>query len=147
MSDSNIADQTVKAYAQKNNIDLDSAQQKLEDNYKKEVESVDAKDLSLKSIKAIREIGPKVHGLELREQDLILKMRAIQSKLQTLQDLEEKVSDLQSRLDIQQDVVKKTLQAVINEVNSIERPQPDLLEVIKWTLVRFKNYLMKSLRL
>ena len=58
---------------------------RIRDNYRKEVESVDAKEIALKCIKSIRQIAPKVHGLELRESDYKFKIQSLESQVKTLE--------------------------------------------------------------
>lgn len=141
MSDTN--DGVVKAYATKLNIDMDTARERLEDNYKKEVEDVDAKEIALKCIKSIREMSPKLMGVVNREIDTVYKIQQIEStlsqvriKLQDLQSLQEEVLNLRNELDTQKRVFKKAVQ-LFQEQQS----QPTLMDVIRCNYRRLLNFL------
>lgn len=118
---------TVEAYAYKTGLDLESAKKRLEDNYKKEVEQTDPKELSLKCIKAIRELSPKINGLVQREGDYShgikqnkLDIRKLQDSLSHLEGqnkalsadlfkLETSQQDLENRMDRLVEIVGKEI--------------------------------------
>ena len=127
MSESKIQEEVVSSYALKEGLDLTEARKRLESNYKKEVEQVDAKEIALKCLKAIRSISPKVTGMEMREQDSILKIRG----------LEGTVRGLKNRLDAQETTFRKTIELIIEQ----SKPKESFLKCY-W--MKLKNYLLKK---
>ena len=63
------SEEAVSAYAVRKEINLDAARARLQENYRKEVEAVEFKEVALRLSNAMKMISPKMMGLELREQD------------------------------------------------------------------------------
>ena len=67
----NIDPSIVQEYAKKYNISHEDALKKLRENYEKEVSKIDNRQLSLRCMRGLREVSPKVAGLEQRQNDLL----------------------------------------------------------------------------
>lgn len=86
-----ISHEAVCGYATRCNINLQESYNRLQEKYKQEVESVDAKEVALKCIKAIRMVAPKVNGLEIRENEYRLMINKMNSRLD---NIETKINEL-----------------------------------------------------
>lgn len=62
-------EEVVKQYSNRFHIDLEAAKARLQDNYKKEIEDVNHKEIALRLSNAFKVMSPKLMGLEFREKD------------------------------------------------------------------------------
>ena len=72
----------VKEYALEHDITQKEARQKLRENYEYEVSKVDFRKLTLRAIDGLRQMSPKVSGLELREHDTIIRIQELERKVE-----------------------------------------------------------------
>jgi hypothetical protein len=61
-------EEAVKQYSDRMRINLESAKERLRDNYRREVEEVEFKEVALRLSNGMKQLAPKMMGLELREQ-------------------------------------------------------------------------------
>jgi hypothetical protein len=59
--------EAIKTYSIRKQIDLTAAKQRLEENYRKEVEDIEFKEIALRLSNAMKVLSPKMLGLEQRE--------------------------------------------------------------------------------
>lgn len=97
-----VRPEVAKAYALKHSIvnaagslDIEAATERLKANYKAEYESVDGREMALKNTKYLRLIGPKVNGLEMREQAVHRQLQSLDSRVKSLEDLSDNIDKLQ----------------------------------------------------
>ena len=62
-------EEVIKQYSNRFHIDLDSAKARLQENYKKEIDDVNHKEIALRLSNAFKVMSPKLMGLEFREKD------------------------------------------------------------------------------
>jgi hypothetical protein len=109
-----VDDNAARAYSKKLGVNLEEAKERLALNYIEEVEKVDAKEISLKNAKALRMIGPKVSGLEMREQEIHRKVDFLQSKVNFLSKLEDEVNKMTEEFKYIKEKMAKSLQSMID---------------------------------
>lgn len=61
------SEEAVTTYSRRKNINLKEAKERLEANYRKEVEDVEFKEIALRLSNAMKMLSPKMLGLEQRE--------------------------------------------------------------------------------
>jgi hypothetical protein len=61
------SDEAVSSFSSRRQINLIEAKKRLEDNYRKEVEEVEFKEVALRLSNAMKVLAPKMMGLEQRE--------------------------------------------------------------------------------
>lgn len=123
-----ITNEAVGAYAVKCRISHTEAKERLEENYKKEVESTKAKEIALKCIKAIRLLTPQIAGVVQREKDWMHKINRIESKVNSL---EFSVKDMKEEMENQKLTFKKALVTLI-ELQARNKPPKGFWNRIKW---------------
>ena len=151
MSDNkDIDNKVVEAYAIKVNVNLEEGRRRLEENYKKEVESVDAKEVALKCIKALRIISPKVTGLELREIDTIHRVNDL------IRDIKAENREIKEENREIKEENRKVIRSVYDLLNSMceeadkLRAEVDELKTqntkgfFGWIFRFFRNFLMNK---
>jgi hypothetical protein len=107
-----VDDTTVKLYSNKLGIDLETAKTKLAENYRKEYEEADPREIATKAMKFLRQLGPKVAGLESREQGIDYRIKAMEMKLISLENEKSQVNGLNAdlyRLENQVEDLKKVM--------------------------------------
>ena len=62
-------EEVIKQYSNRFHIDLDSAKARLQENYKKEIDDVNHKEIALRLSNAFKVMSPKLMGLVFREKD------------------------------------------------------------------------------
>lgn len=122
------------------------AVERIKENYRKEVEEIDAKEIALKCIKSIRQIAPKVMGLEQREDNYNFRIQSLEGQIKKLQDgyeykirgLEREVSSLSRDFEIHKKIAKQSVETV-NQI-LLETQKPSLYERLcqKITLLLIK---------
>lgn len=89
------SEEAIVHYKERFGVDLNEAKRRIEENYRREIESVDHKEIALRLSNAMKIISPKLMGLEFREKDReILSQRAIslaESASQKVNEIENKV--------------------------------------------------------
>ena len=63
---------------------MKDARKKLQDNYEKEIKNVDFRALVLRSIDGMRQMSPKLMGLENREVDIQHRMQSLEAEVKQL---------------------------------------------------------------
>lgn len=112
-----LTDELLKDYAKGKDITIEDAKVRVAENYKKEVEEVDAKEVALKCMEAIRQTLPKVHGLELREMD---------AKAQ-LSQLQNDIDSLKRKNTILEKIAKESV-ATVNQILLETQNRPSIFE-------------------
>lgn len=149
MSDISLKTEVIRNYANKIGINLEEAKKRLETNYKKEVESVDAKEIALKSIKAIRLMSPQLAGVVQREKDVIMKVRSLEGEVKGLRiqvdvfskhiiSLQDQNVTILKQLELQKNTFKKTITLLEEEINKSK----ESLFSCYWK--KLKSYLLKD---
>jgi uncharacterized coiled-coil DUF342 family protein len=76
----------VEQYALKYGTSIEDAEKRLSRQYKIEQTTIPTRELSIKCIQSIREIAPKINGLEQRDLEYQKKFNYFQQHIQTLTD-------------------------------------------------------------
>lgn len=103
-------EEAVKQYSNRFHIDIDAAKARLQDNYKKEIESVDHKEIALRLSNAFKVMSPKLMGLEFREKEReALAKEAISTANRAREQVSEAVSTAKAAA---KDTVIETIRAL-----------------------------------
>lgn len=132
-----ITEDLIKQYSLVNNVSREEAKATLIDNFEKESSEVDPRQISLKAIKMIRHLSPKVGGLELRENDNLNRMRSIERQNAELRDEVRKLAEFQQNMLVTYDGV---MRSVNNRVTRLEENKG----VFRWILNKLKIFLKKK---
>ena len=126
MSDTSLKDEVIRNYAVKVGVNYAEAKARLDENYKKEVEEVDAKEIALKCIKAMRQMSPQLAGVVQREKDWAFK----------IQTLENVVRDLRTQLEAQEEIFRQMI-SMLNK----QKPKESRFS---WIWNKLKTFLLRS---
>lgn len=74
----------IQQYAIQNNIKMKEARERLEKNYEEELNTVDFRQLVLRSIDGMRQISPKLNGVENRSADNNIRIRQLEKSLEEI---------------------------------------------------------------
>jgi hypothetical protein len=98
------SEEAIKLFSVRRNINLEDAKKRLQENYKKEVEEVEFKEVALRLSNAMKVISPKMLGLEQRELERENRVKEAINKSNEAIDrvnfLEEKLHKLQNKPNI-----------------------------------------------
>lgn len=129
------SDEAVRTYSSRLQINLCDAKKRLEENYKKEVESVDSKEIALRLSNAMKVLSPKMMGLELRERDREeLAKRAISKVDSVVAKCESMIENAKS--EVYADTVKMVSESL--DLSKIVRSMIELEKQNKWV---YEEYL------
>lgn len=125
------SDEAIKIYAERHNFDLEEAKKRLEENYRNEVENVDAKEIALKISNGFKIISPKVLGLEQREQDHVARIKGLEARVNYLQSDKAEITAINARLGI---LVDSSIDVArqLEELTEEAKFQPTFIQRLKW---------------
>jgi len=129
MDDNSPEETTVTAYSQIHHVDKETARERLNKKYKEEVESVDAKEIALKCMKAIRVTLPKVQGFEGRESDVLFRLKNIERSIEKLEN--------------ENMILKKIAKQSVETVNAILQESEQQKEIIKPKITIYEKICLK----
>lgn len=133
---------TVTAYSEKFNVDLETARERLDKKYKAEVESVDAKEIALKCMKAIRTTLPKVQGLELREAELNRKFKVLEKAFWSLEKF---VDKMDNEIDLLKKIAEQSVKTIteLNKEIDLKLIQHNKVNIFRKTWLKILSILKK----
>ena len=97
-------EETVKAYASLKRIHIDKARAILENNYEEEAK-LEPRAIALQCIKHLRQLSPKVQGMELRETETQY----------VLKKLESSVARLHNDFELHKEIAKQSV-GTVNQI-------------------------------
>lgn len=86
-------------------VDLEAAKERMEKERQEKIDAIDPKEVANRCMNAIRQMSPKLRGMEQREQ----------GTLYDIKELKTRVNSLETQLEQQKDVFIKAIQAINNE--------------------------------
>lgn len=159
-------EEAVQQYSNRFHIDLEAAKARLQDNYKKEIESVDHKEIALRLSNAYKILSPKLMGLEFREKDREeLAKKAISTANSAISKVDNAIGDAKAaakqevfetlkaldvgkmaiafaELERQNEVLRRSLENIEGRLYAVEGTVPDkrsFLEKVKDNFRYFWN--------
>lgn len=98
----------VQHYAVLKGISQTEARDKLKANYEAEVKEIPLRDLVLRTLTGMRQVVPKLQGMEQREQGTVAKIRQLENGLSRIARQLEQDTDLRSRVSRLEDELKNS---------------------------------------
>lgn len=126
-----VKDEVAKAYSKKHGFSLEEAKKRLEANYKAEYESVDGREMALGNTKYLRQIGPKVNGLEMREQAVHRKLESLEKKVQALDSLFTEVKEIKDDYNLVKSKLLDSLQGMVDYHDQMVQRDNDMGDKLK----------------
>ena len=116
----------VQAYAIKHNIKQKEAREILKDNYEKESQKVDFRDLTLRAIDGMRSISPKVSGLENRDVEKQIRIKEIEAMVK---DIDKDYRALSHDLAVLEEVVSEQSSLIERLLTICEKQESNIAKL------------------
>jgi len=130
----------VQHYAVLKGISHKEAREKLKENYELEVSQINFRDLTLRCMHGLRQISPKVSGLESREQDTQFRVGKIEDEVKRINDKLKDVVLLKKDIYLIGEVVKEKQKLIGRLLSLIEKMDSQIEELKKpWYRKLFKK--------
>jgi hypothetical protein len=129
-----VLDRAIEHYSKKLNMSKKTARAALEEIVFLTPEPLEMEKNVKNLLFAIRQMAPKIHGLEQREQDTLQVFKQMKTMQVNIANCGERISVLESKMRIQEDVFTQSIQVMLNNT-------PTLWTVIKCTLKSFLSFL------
>ena len=138
-----VNEKVAKAYSKKYGFDLDEAKKRLAKNYRKEYESVDGREMVLRNTKYLRQIGPKVNGIEMREQQVHYRLNSVESKIKSLENISDELDKLQKEFTDLKLKMANAVSAISQKVEEITIKESNINSMYNKLINRKNNRSLK----